>query len=309
MPTLRPTTGTSVPLVLRPVTLLIRRLRTSARLGVLVAVLLIPAIVATASFASVIGGQIAFARSERGGVVVLRPALDALATVATGQPVDLGEWPAAAKPYPALHKSVETVTAAAARSGSATPTGRVAVAQSLVDLITQIGNSSKLILDPDLDSFYLMDASIVQLPKALLAGVQANAPVAGSAKDQRVAARAVIAGTLAGAAQALTADVDTALQNTRNRTISGQVEGLRAAAAAGSSLATALTAHLDGSGSLDLSVLARAVQDPNGLRALDSLLTVRMQHLASRRTNTLLVTAVGLLFAIWLGAAVWQRTR
>ena len=33
-----------------------------------------------------------------------------------------------------------------------------------VGLITQAGNTSNLILDPDLDSFYVMDALIVKTP-------------------------------------------------------------------------------------------------------------------------------------------------
>jgi methyl-accepting chemotaxis protein len=265
--------------------------------------------VASASFCSAIGGQLAFAGGERGGVAVLRPALQDLAAVAAGQPVDVTALAAAAKPYPPLGRAVAAVTAAAAGSGSASAAGRVPVASALVDLITAIGNSSKLTLDPDLNSFHLVDAQMVQLPKALLAGLEAEAPVAGGSPDHVVAERAVIAAGLAGAAQALTTDVDIALHDTRGNSLSGEVGGLRAVAAASGLLASTLMAHLDGSGALDLSALARAVTDPSGLRALDSLLISRMHHLSSRRTNTLLLTAIGLLFAVWLGAAVWQRTR
>ncbi len=39
---------------------------------------------------------------------------------------------------------------------------------SILDLIAQVGDSSNLILDPDLDSYYLMDVAVVQLPSLLV---------------------------------------------------------------------------------------------------------------------------------------------
>ena len=297
------------PRWLRPATVPLARLRTSARLGVLVAVLLIPAVFATASFGSAIGGQISFAASERWGVVVLRPALAALAATTSGDPVDLSELSAKARPYHELDKPMSTVTAAVAELPAKGAAGRLAVAQSLVDLVTEIGNSSKLILDPDLDSFYLMDASVVQLPKALLAALQAATPAAGLAPQQQVAARAVVAGTLTGAGDALRSDVETALQNTSWSGAAGRMDGLRRASSAAGTLASGLTAHLNGSGSVDVSALTAAAADGAALDALDALLVRRSNHLSARRTDTLAVTAVGLLFAVWIGAAVWWRTR
>ena len=39
------------------------------------------------------------------------------------------------------------------------------LASDLIALVSQVGNSSKLILDPDLDSYYLMDAVVLKLPE------------------------------------------------------------------------------------------------------------------------------------------------
>ena len=76
------------PMMLRPALALADRLRTSARLAALAGILLVPAVYATWSFVTVIGGQVAFTQAERGGVDVLRPALTALAstTAAAGTP-------------------------------------------------------------------------------------------------------------------------------------------------------------------------------------------------------------------------------
>jgi methyl-accepting chemotaxis protein len=283
------------------------RLRTSARLGVLVVVLLIPTIVATASFSSAVGSQIAFADSESGGLVVLTPALDLLVATTAGQQPDLAPLTEAASHYPALAKSMDKVTAAAA--GATTPQGRVVLASSLVDLITDVGNTSKLILDPDLDSFYVMDAQIVQLPKMLLATMQVKAPEAGLSGDARIAARAVLAGTLAGAGGALSSDVDTAIQNTSLASLKTQIDPLNTAASAANNLSKTLTDHLASTAAVDTTGVTAAAQNRDSVAALDQLLHRRIDKLSSSRVHTLAVTLLGLLFAIWVAAAVWWRTR
>ena len=68
-------TGSTAPAVLRPVVAVSSRLRTSARLAVLVLVLVVPGLGATWAYSSVIGGQVAFSAAEESGVRVLRPTL------------------------------------------------------------------------------------------------------------------------------------------------------------------------------------------------------------------------------------------
>jgi hypothetical protein len=43
--------------------------------------------------------------------------------------------------------------------------GYSVVVDSIFALVTEVGDSSNLILDPDLDSYYVMDALLVQLPR------------------------------------------------------------------------------------------------------------------------------------------------
>ena len=65
-----------------------------------------------------------------------------------------------------------------------------------VDLIRRIGDTSHLIHDPDLDSYYLMDAAIVRLPDAVvLAGRAADlvALAGGAALEGEDAVRAAVA--------------------------------------------------------------------------------------------------------------------
>jgi twitching motility protein PilJ len=49
------------------------------------------------------------------------------------------------------------------------------------DLITRVGDNSNLILDPDIDSYYAMDAVIIQLPNALDGLDQVRSVLAGAA--------------------------------------------------------------------------------------------------------------------------------
>src|SRR4051794_6524088 len=94
--------GAGVPSVLAPADAVGSRLRTSARLAVVVGLLLIPAVFANWAFTSVIGGQVAFTAHERDGMVVLRPALDALADTVAGRSVHLGALQRAAAAHPEL---------------------------------------------------------------------------------------------------------------------------------------------------------------------------------------------------------------
>lgn len=64
--------------------------------------------------------------------------------------------------------AVEQVAAAmidSAGSGSITNTGAGHVSTKVRSLLAQVGDASNLILDPDLDSYYLMDMLIVRIPE------------------------------------------------------------------------------------------------------------------------------------------------
>lgn len=90
------------PRLLVPVLRMTDRLRTRSRLQVLVGVLLVPSLLAAGSFTTVIGGQVAFAESERAGVRVVGPAVQALASSAAGHTPDLTDLQAAVAAHPEL---------------------------------------------------------------------------------------------------------------------------------------------------------------------------------------------------------------
>lgn len=287
---------------------------------VLVALLLLPALFATWSFASVLNGQVDFAASERRGVSVVRPALLALADTTTGRTTDLAPLRAVVQQHPELgaEQALDAVSAAA-QAGDG-PVHRAVTAQALAALITTVGDSSKLILDPDLDSFYVMDALVVQLPRALTATAHtATAEAAAGTLEpdgqaELVASRAVLAGALTGSAAAVRSDLATAGRNTSAPTLRDRTATARPSSDALEALAERISASLDEPTSQEAAgrtavgdAAAAAVGPLTSL--LDELLQARGDALTARRTWTLGLTVTGLAMALWLALAVIWRTR
>jgi methyl-accepting chemotaxis protein len=288
------------------------RWSTGARLTILVVLLLVPGLLATLSYTTTIGGQIGFSDRELASTRVLRVALDTMAAATAGEAVDLET----------LHRAVEEngeldVAAAlgdvenAARSAdSATPAGRARLDAALAAFVTEVGNDSNLILDPDLDSFYVMDALVVQVPKALrAAGDAATTPdVQGT---DLISARSLTAGELSTAASAIVSDVDTAVRNTERAGLREELAGLLATAGAATAFATQVTGTLGSTAPADPAAVGTAAAAAAGpaTEALSALLATRVDGLQGHRTVTLGVTLAGLLLAVWFAAGVRWRTR
>ena len=298
--------------LLAPIVPAVRRLRLSARLVTLAVVLLVPTCVATAAFASATTAQIAFAARERDGVTVVQPALIALTQILSGQPVDLTALASAVQAHPdlALTAALDKVTSAATgAAGSASATARLASA--LRDFITAAGNNSNLILDPDLDSFYVMDSMVVQLPAALVAVADASVPPAGPTPAANVAHQAVLAGTLARAADGLAGDLDTAVSNTTLADLKARVAGLPTVISQVKALQSRLAGSLDHPAPADGRGVARAAATAAApaMRALDALLAARIARQSHQQQLILATTAMSLLAAAWFAAAVMWTTR
>ncbi|MFG1608518.1 methyl-accepting chemotaxis protein [Actinoplanes sp. NPDC049265] len=288
------------PVLLRPVLVAADRMRTSLRLGALVLVLMVPGAVATWAYTGEVNSKIEFSTMEEQGTDVVEAALVALADTVAGRAPDLKPVEAAMADHPDLKLTTRLPAA----------TDRAGLVAALGALITETGNTSNLILDPDLDSFYVMDAQIVQLPKALLAAYEAaTAERAGS--SDAVAAQAVRAGTLAGAADSLRTDIKTAVDSTARDGLAGELTTLSAAADATGALADTLTGALESPGPADVTAPADAIKaaTPALVDALRGLLATRIGGFTSSRLIVLIVTLGGFVLAAWFAAGVLWRTR
>ena len=297
---------TVTPWALRPALWLNDRLRTSARLVTLLVLLLVPGLLSSWSFASAMNGQINFGRLELAGMDVLEPALSAMTASAAGQKADLTAVTAAVERNGDLKltDALATVQKAVDADDPQTP-------QAFADLVTAIGNNSNLILDPDLDSFYLMDMQIVQLPKALVAAAAVGrAPAAKTVAES--AELAVVAGQLSSAGTAIDIDLATAHKNTASPAVLSDLPALTTAAAAYQQLAQDVTGSLGRpTAAGDTGGVTRASQA--ALRpvaqALSELLRIRIARLERHRDLSLGITTTGFLLAVYFGSATWWRTR
>ena len=300
-------------LALAPAVAVVRRLRLTLRLVVLAAVLLVPTGVLGQAFLSTTNGQIAFGHDELSGVEVVRPALQALARTTAGESPDLGPLRAAVAAHPGL--ALDDALASVDEVGTpTTPADRARLATALADLITAAGNSSSLILDPDLDSFFVMDALVVQLPSALSTAAQAAVGPerqATGVADDAIAHQALLAGGLARAGTALSSDVTTAVDATSAGGLRAQLVPLTEAADAVDRLQTALTGSLSRPAAADPAEVARAAQAAivPATQALDDLLQTRVDHLALRQRLVLWLSITCLLIATAVTLAVIRLTR
>lgn len=306
------------PMMLRPALVIAERMKTGPRLGVLALLLVIPGVLATYSYSAEIGARIALSTLEIEGTRVVVPALQALADSTGGGTPDLAGLRRTARQHPGLN--LNQATAQLPDTVGDSPAERLSASEALNQLITDTGNNSNLILDPDLDSFYVMDILVVQLPKALLATAKAAAftgahPDLGSGvnpADAALAARAVLAGELSTVAASLRSDVQTATKNSTAQALGAALASVEQAADVTDNLAKALTnATRRGvtSADIDGSVVALRATAPHVTATLDLLLSRRVDVLRNERLRVLAVTIGGFVIASWFAVGVLWRTR
>lgn len=291
--------------LLGPALLLVDRLRTLTRLALVAMFLLVPALIATHSYTATVDGQIAFSDRERTGLRVVVPALLALADTVdpAGPAVDLTALEAAVADSPELDLAAEMdALRAAAADGTG---GRHATADALVDLVTAAGNESNLILDPDLDSFYTMDALVISIPLALRTSLDLASPVTDGTGDRT---RAVQLGTLARSVETLRADLDTVTAET-DQDVTGLIAPLGTAADELERLVGDGVPGGEGSPATGPAVTALREAVTPAAEALGLMLDDRIHDLNFQRLPQLLVTGLGLAAGLYVSLAVAWRTR
>ncbi len=185
------------------------------------------------------------------------------------------------------------------------------------DLARKVGDTSKLILDPELDSYYLMDAAMLQLPAVLTAaGLAADLAylTADRGKDDQLPYEgfidvAVARQQVATATEATSTGIRKALDATQRGALGANLtEPLDAFRAAADQLVppAALRQATPTGNSSTISAAAqkiRATAVPLAaavLTELDALLAVRQDHLASQRIYALGAAGAGVALAVIL---------
>jgi methyl-accepting chemotaxis protein len=337
-----------------PAVALMGRLSYARKFLLIGAVLLMPAAVALHAYWAEQGGQIAFSAKERVGVVYLKPANELVDSVvrarslavrsAAGDPAAKSAAPAAKRDVRGAianidranrrgHGALLTVKAwhdararilGAWRAQAGAPRAAFdayapAVSASIA-LVTQIGNASNLILDPDLDSYYTMDALVTKLP--------AIAESAGKATDLQlilahgatIAERIELAsaqGALRSTAAAMRDGDLTAFASTHDATLRGR---LVAPLAAVMSSTDALVKTVDPTGRTAIDpaavarrgsavVLAADALERASAPKLDALLAARVEGFSSARRRVLVIALAALILAVYLFIGFYLAVR
>ena len=341
---------------LDPAASLIGRLRYWQKFLLIGLVLLAPLGYVVKAFLDQQSDKIAFSAEERVGVVYVKPASDLLAKVgaARAAAVDVAAHKSSASaltqaqadvraaigPMDAVNAKVgaqlkvngewsrvkQQIANALGASGTSpdkTLARYDAVTAALLKLIVDAGNYSNLILDPDLDSYYVMDSVINRLPMLVdSAGQAGDMQTAINANGAATIVKRIDLAVLKGNIETTLANSDanytTALGNTKDTALKPQLSGpisatddsLRAVA---TNLTTAVrTGRLDSVGATRLAASAAGdlmALDRLSLPALDHLLAVRIAGFQATATRVKVIALICVLLGVYLFAGFYLSVR
>jgi hypothetical protein len=200
-------------------------------------------------------------------------------------------------------------------------TGRAAyasysvVVRLAVDMIRRIGDTSHLVHDPDLDSYYLMDAAIIRLPSAMVLAGQAADLVAlagGSLTGEDAIKAAVARFGVSTAAEEVSAGLSKSIDFTQRSALGSNITDRLDTFKAAADAFAPPTILFGLSGAIDAGALAAdarrvaAAADPLAhrlLSELEVLLQTRASRLDDQWRFTAVAGGVATLFALlimWL---------
>ncbi|WP_089085823.1 methyl-accepting chemotaxis protein [Aquitalea magnusonii] len=197
--------------------------------------------------------------------------------------------------------------------GTPTLANYQAVADSLLDLISMASDQSNLTLDPDIDTFYLMDAVTVQWPNWLNRSTQANAlllvasgqPLTATARDQAVGLSPLISDSLQNLQHDLSKAV--AYNATLKAGFAGAEEKLAAQSALNASaLGKAIAGQAVAGSGLPAATLDVATHfQQAALQQLGDLLDARIHRIQWQRNVYLACAAFAFLLSTYLFIALY----
>ncbi|MEO6014503.1 MAG: methyl-accepting chemotaxis protein [Devosia sp.] len=261
--------------------------------------------------------DIAFSSKEALGTqyyAALAPDLAAL-TGAASLP-SVGAFESARKALDATMGSTERSAAYAKLRAAAPATYSPAATAALLSLLAKVGDASNLILDPDLDSYYVMDMLVTKLPGAFDASASLSVRVADVAAapsdDGRiglVAALGAFDAVVAATQNSLVSGIAGNPDGQVKLHLSAPVDAFAKAAAAFSQQVSAASAAIAAATPPDLAKVAVAqkafIAAADKLNAavnveLTRLLQVRLDGFSSRLTTMLAISAllVLMVFAV-----------
>ena len=254
-----------------------------------------------------------FAKEEITGGKILLPLALNLASVALGD----STFPTADVEAALASYGTQVGIAGAAKQAPADADPK-SIRATIAKLIAEVGDSSNLILDPDLDSFYVMDALITKLPEVMERSASADELYRAAVKEGTGGntSRVELVATIGNFSNAL-AELEASVQAARRANPDGTVAGLDASLAnlmtAGNGFAFIAREYVmllgrDG-GATDMTQLVQSQQSlvaatrafaQAGTAELLTLLQARVERLITKLQSTLALAGalVGFAFLV-----------
>ncbi|MBV8385291.1 MAG: methyl-accepting chemotaxis protein, partial [Acidimicrobiia bacterium] len=314
--------------IFAPAERVMRRLKLAQKFALIAVVLLVPLGVVMNGYIGVRNNQVAFSAKERVGVTAIKPMAELLVAVDNARAeaatnnvagtvpavqAAVGQVDASlaslrgkldvSRSWSSLKGAIATATALDPATGAHAVDVWAGVGSSTVGLIAEAADVSNLTLDPDLDSFYVMDAFTVKIPTLLdtsgLAADLATVDATGRHDDIAVA-DGVVTSTMAS----LATDIQKAVKNTKDTRLAPASSGPLSALGAST---TELSKAVTGSGAArpaqavtasvrDQAIALSRALDPQ----LDHLLAVRVDGFQSGKARVEAIAGAALLIALWL---------
>jgi methyl-accepting chemotaxis protein len=318
-----------------PARALMGRLTYTPKIVAVVLVMTVPLAWCLYLYVDTQSAQIDFSAKERDGVAYLVPVagltgqvVAARAAAVTGQPNTaavtaawqkvaavqerLGASLATGKPYEAARAAVETAGRTAGTRRQVVDAW-TAASEAVVALATAAADGSNLTLDPDLDSYYVMDTVAFRMPRLLedLTATVADLAVANATADPTaVAAARLRAAEKLGSVSTTLGAVRGGLAKTFEVTANARVLTDQNRVAAMTTNVSAVYTALSQAVAADrTSTVGRDLGDTTALitgtwqallPALDDMLAVRVDGFTSAQQRAVGVTLIGVLVAAYL---------
>ncbi len=320
-------------LLLHPGMRVMRRLAVSGKFGLIAVLLLLPLAISIVGSFQQSTGQITVTQREREGLKLVQPMVALVVQLSTARnlalkqqrptgtwadlaaEVDTAEtaygdemgtrqdWARVRAAVAAVYAQGQTPPQAAARAATAT--------RQMQQLIKKVSDASNLILDPELDSYYVMIMLVDRLPRVVVAAAEAQELMArqsGAAADQLTLG--IATDNLGDAARQLSLDLATAVSASRENALRQQISAESWALGTAVNQFSAALATSSGRTLVDTdTVCASALALTNALASgLDQLLAARQDQVTSERSRPLELTLVMLAVVLYLLMALTRAT-
>ena len=264
-----------------------------------------------------------FSDKERVGTLYLRglwPVQQALAEAALrGETPDFAALARQVKgleeQYGAGMESAELSAQLASDLAAADPAAALAQARLTVRaLVVRVGDKSNLILDPDLDSYYAMDLTLIKLPDLIdrlveMAGQNGTVWADGGFEGEERVGFFVAYGGLTSLLTGIDGSVASGYSGNADGSLKANLDGpYRAAAAAMESFGSDIQARLLPADEAAAALAAASAFYGTASSELQRLIDIRLAGFKRQQTVTLILTAVTFLISIVMVLAAVRLT-